>query len=70
MEDKKYLTTEEAAAALGLALGTLINWRSQGKGPKFLKPSPGVVRYHIDAIDEWMTANEKPLTAEEEEALG
>ena len=67
--EKKYYTTEEAAAALGLAVSTLINWRGQGKGPKFLKPSPGVVRYHIDALDEWMTAQERPLTPEEEETL-
>ena len=67
--EKKYFTTEETAQMLGLALSTLINWRNQGKGPKFLKPSPGVVRYHIDDIDSWMTAMEKPLTAEEEETL-
>jgi predicted DNA-binding transcriptional regulator AlpA len=67
--EKKWYTTEEASTALGLAVSTLTNWRSQNKGPKFHKPSPGVVRYHIDDIDEWMTSQERPLSKDDEEVL-
>jgi predicted DNA-binding transcriptional regulator AlpA len=66
--ERKYYTTEEVAAALGLAVVTLAKWRAVGKGPKFVKPSPGMVRYRIEDIDEWMTAQERPLTQAEEGA--
>lgn len=68
MEDK-YYTTEDAANVLGLAPGTLTNWRSQGIGPRFLKPRPGMVRYRLEDLDAWMDEQSKPLTKEEEEAL-
>lgn len=35
-----------------IAEGTLANWRSQGKGPRFLKMS-GVILYPLDRIEEY-----------------
>ena len=66
----KYLTTEDAAAILGVHPGTLVNWRAQGTGPKFLKPTggKGLVRYRLSDIDDWMDNQSKPLTEEEENA--
>ncbi len=34
---KGKLTTEEAAKYIGLHVGTLANWRHQGKGPPYIK---------------------------------
>ena len=34
---KTLLTTHEAARRLGLASGTLCNWRVRGVGPKFIR---------------------------------
>jgi excisionase family DNA binding protein len=47
-----WMTPEEAAAYLGIALGTLRNWTSARFIP-FSKRGR-VVRYHRDAIDRWL----------------
>lgn len=51
-----YLTTEELADRLRRSPGTIANWRSQGQGPRFLRPSGGKrgrILYRLDDIDEW-----------------
>ena len=48
-----WLTPEEAAGYLGIALGTLRNWTSARFVP-FSKRG-GVVRYHRDRLDEWLS---------------
>ena len=49
------LTTEQLAKRWGVSTGTLRNWRSQGKGPSFIrlvkKGSP--VRYYLLEIKKW-----------------
>lgn len=35
----------EASAILGIAIGTLRNWRALGKGPKYRKVGQRAVRY-------------------------
>jgi len=36
-ESSALLSTPEAARRLGLAIGTLQNWRSRGQGPAFVR---------------------------------
>lgn len=55
-EDAEWLTTAEAAHYLGLATQTLYRKRSEGSGPPFRRPSPGLVRYLRAELDAWMGA--------------
>lgn len=43
------LTPTQAAEVLGVGTKTLERWRSTGDGPRFVKLSPGTVRYR--AVD-------------------
>lgn len=57
-EDKK-LTTKEAAEQLGVAPGTLENWRiiGDGRGPEYVKlggKKRGPVRYLQSQIDAYL----------------
>jgi hypothetical protein len=49
-----YLNDKQAAEFLSLSVQTLRNWRYQGMGPKFHKPTPKVVRYRLDELTQWM----------------
>ncbi len=44
------------AGLLGLDLRTLANWRSEGRGPEFIKVG-GRVRYPGDSLKSWLDAN-------------
>jgi Helix-turn-helix domain len=48
------LNTAEAAAYLGFAPRTLEHWRHQGRGPVFVRISPGCVRYMKSALDDFI----------------
>lgn len=50
------LTTAEAAERLGLAPGTLQNWRSSGIGPTFLRINGSRVRYPLASLEEFEAA--------------
>lgn len=52
------LTTREASAYFEgkISVRTLNNWRSQGKGPRFLRME-GKVLYPIDELKRWEQAN-------------
>lgn len=57
-------TAEEVAAFLGgeFSPKTLANWRSQGKGPAFIKLSSGrggSVRYEWSAVNAWLAEQRK-----------
>ncbi len=53
----RLLTTPEAARCLGLATGTLQNWRSQGVGPKFVRLRRAV-RYDAAVLEEFIRQNQ------------
>jgi hypothetical protein len=61
------LTPQELADLLHVSPGTLANWRSNGRGPKYLKvgPEPPAdrqdrrrVRYERDTAEKWAIAHE------------
>lgn len=52
----KLLSTEEAAALIGIKPGTLAIWRTTGKSPRFIKVGK-LVRYHERDIIEWLDAH-------------
>lgn len=58
MTPVRHLTEDEFAERIGVAVITVRKWRSQGKGPKFLKTgtAPGStapVRYRLADIEAW-----------------
>lgn len=48
------LDEKEAAAALGCAICTLRNWRSQKRGPRFVKVGRRLVRYRRSDLAEFI----------------
>jgi hypothetical protein len=61
-----YYTQSKMAEILGMSVGTLEKWRSQGKGPPYLKD--GGVKYPIKGYFQWEAeqtrdGNKKPLAA-------
>ena len=46
------LTNQQAANRLSMHPVTLATWRSQGKGPKYIKDGR-YVRYRLKDIEEW-----------------
>lgn len=61
------LNTQAAAAFIGIASGTLENWRYQGYGPRFVKSSPsrrGKVLYRVEDLTAWLEANLYSSTSE------
>ena len=61
------LTREKAAEYLGLGLRTLDNWRSQGRGPRYLKLGSRVI-YPLQELDAFKAANLRQSTAETKRA--
>ena len=48
----KLLTTDALATRWGISPGTLRNWRTAGKGPKYIKVS-NLVRYRLSDVEKW-----------------
>ena len=64
MITNELLRDSEAARRLSLAVGTLRNLRSQGRGPRFVRLGRAV-RYRPADLDEWV---ERGLVTPEEAA--
>lgn len=59
------LDTKTAAPRIGVAPGTLENWRVAGVGPRFIKTGRrGKVLYDPADIEEWKDANRFQSTSE------
>ena len=50
------MTTEELATRWKVSNGTLRNWRSAGRGPKYVVIGSSV-RYHLEDIKAWEIFN-------------
>jgi len=57
------LSEEEAAPFVGTEPKTLANWRTMGKGPKFIRVGRKV-KYHPDDVAEWVAARRVQSTSE------
>ena len=51
-----WLTTEEAAKYLKLSVKTLQTFRLQGTGPAWVAKGKRVRRYHLAALNDWLTS--------------
>ena len=56
VKDERPATTKEVADFLGLEPHTLECWRSEGRGPSYLKLAKGHVRYSWPAVREWLAS--------------
>lgn len=52
--DKSLLTPEEAADFLSISAETLAQWRSQRRGPPYIKLEGRLVRYSQSALDSYL----------------
>ena len=52
--ENRLLTPEDVAAMTGLSVETLAQWRSQKRGPPYLKISRNCVRYRQSDLDGWV----------------
>jgi predicted DNA-binding transcriptional regulator AlpA len=50
----RLLTAAEVAEQTGLSVETLAQWRSQRRGPNFVKISRNFVRYRQSDLDGWL----------------
>jgi predicted site-specific integrase-resolvase len=58
-DDLKLLNTAEAATYLRMATQTLAKWRSQGRGPYFVRIG-GNVFYRVVELSQYIAANVTP----------
>lgn len=56
------LNTKTAAPLIGVAAGTLENWRTKGQGPRYIKTpgTTGKVLYDPADIEAWRDAHRQP----------
>jgi hypothetical protein len=65
-QDNTLLTTHAAAHRLGLAPGTLCNWRSRGRGPAYLRlqgkgsKGGGAIRYTAEDLARYIAQCKTP----------
>lgn len=53
-----WLTTKDAARHVGLHHDTLRRLRRQGRGPRYSRVGRRLIRYSLDALNEWLTSHE------------
>jgi len=51
------LTPKEAAEFLGIPLGTLAQWRSQRRGPPYIKLEERLVRYRRSDLEKYLSGH-------------
>ncbi len=66
----KLLTAEQVAEITGLSVETLAQWRSQERGPRFVKISRNCVRYRQCDLDGWVSERIVPTDQGVPKTLG
>lgn len=61
---RELMTPAQLAEKLSVGIGTLANWRYQGKGPSFIKIGPKKVLYDAASVDEWLNSQTYQGTAD------
>lgn len=56
--EKRMISPKQAAETFGLNEGTLANWRSQKRGPKYYKVGR-LVKYRLEDVEAWV--NKHPV---------
>lgn len=63
-DPNRLLTEREVADRLQMAASSLRNWRTQGRGPKWLALSRRAVRYRAADVEEWLEARQRRSTSD------
>jgi len=50
-----FLDEKQLASRLRISVGTLRLWRTDGKGPRFLKVGDQLVRYAPSDVNDWLS---------------
>lgn len=53
---KALLTAEQAAEYLHVQTQTLANWRTEGRGPAFVRIGR-LIRYRLEVLDKWIDSS-------------
>lgn len=56
----KILTEKEVSGMTGFSINTLRKWRSDGRGPGYIKIGHSV-RYRPDMVEAWIAKHEKEV---------
>ncbi len=64
-QPERLLSIDDVAAMIGLAPGTLRNWRVTGRGPRSVKVG-ALVRYRPSDVAAWQAAQDDPVNARQE----
>jgi len=56
------LTCQEAGEFLGVPAGTLAQWRSQRRGPQYIKLEGRLVRYRLGDLESYLRERVVPVT--------
>lgn len=59
MSDKNLISTDRAALMLGVERQTLANWRSQGKGPEYVRISKNCIKYDPAEVRAFINARKR-----------
>ena len=51
----QFMTSEEVATFLRVSPDRVYQWRKEGIGPKYHRPTGRLLRYHVDDVVAWMT---------------
>jgi predicted site-specific integrase-resolvase len=57
----RYLNERELSEKIGVCSSTLRTWRSEGRGPSFIKAEgkKGAIRYKLEAVEKWLEESKK-----------
>lgn len=60
----RYLTPDQVCEIVpGMSRANLAQLRFKGTGPKYYKPTPRVVLYDLESIEEWVRSTARTSTA-------
>lgn len=54
LKRQEFLSPTELSAYIGIAVQTLARWRSEGRGPAYIKIGGKKVAYRISAVHSWL----------------
>jgi predicted DNA-binding transcriptional regulator AlpA len=56
VDSSRLLTPLQTSEFLGVPLGTLAQWRSQGRGPQYVKLEGRLVRYRTSDLERYISS--------------
>ena len=57
IEQLGLMSEDETAKFFGVTIGTLRNWRTEGRGPVYVKAADKAIRYPISGLKDFVKAN-------------